>query len=526
MKRLLWWIAGANVFILDQCPSDQDKYTKTGLAILFTSIIAGFTGGFAIYISLGEDFQAGLIFGIIWGIIILILDSLIVSGIKTNDKAWEKLQSASPRIVLSLFIGLIIAHPFELRLFQEEIRQKAQEQQIDRGQELVQQTNHLYAVQMNGLMFKEESLNDRINQFEEKISCLSTLLIHEKNGEKVLLSCGSSSGKSGTLARYNDISDELSYSKEEKGKLQNELMTLKGQTVQLSNRIETREKELNIDFSPNKPVSLLAGHVALMALMKENSEVFWMAFFITLLILFIELIPVLSKLMQIKGRYDQLVEELTNASTNEEAYHQLLEKYPALQLKNFKLAFRQVRKSTSIQKKMLFQKKQLALSGAIKGQIENIQMSQWLESLKLTNNITLKEQLEEAIYRIKSKQLQQFELTQLQALEEKEEQQPIAKIEDTQAHEKEKKVVSIPQEPTDSNMMTDQVPIDNELAKGSEEKPVFLPKVNNDSDSPTHVTDEHKGIGEENLIKEKEPSKQAVQFDWKKKRPAFINSLH
>jgi|GEM_PF-5152383 len=531
MRKLLWWIAGANVFILDQCPSDQNKYLKLGIAIILTSIMAGVTGGFAVYISLGQDLTTGIVFGFIWGMIILILDSLIVSGIKSSDNLSDKLKSASLRIILSLFIGLIIAHPFELRLFQSEIQQKATELRVERGQSIYQEANGPTLEKVALLETTKSGFDQRIETLQDKISCLGILLKHERNGKRTSLSCGSTSGKAGIESNYREIERELAYTKEQKIILQEEAKAVRLQidiaTAKVNDHQENLNAILNLRAGLNQPVGLLEAHRTLVTLTREDDSVYWMTFFITLLIMFIELIPVLSKLMQKTGHYEKLVEELANVVDTPNGYSQLLEKYPLLQLKSLNRSIQELKTSVGIQKEILQYKKQMALHGDLENQIETIRMEQWFASMQQINKISLQEELEEVTYRIKSTQIREFENTQLQAL------------------------VEAPQITLDTDTEVDSTPLSvepdidsntlSEQALGASQIIPELPQIemlesqvspppptDQASNTPKHVTDKKGDKGKEGKVKdakhssnETESSKAANSLDWQMKRSAF-----
>ena len=49
ISEFFWICAGANRKILRQCPTDYAKYAGIGGTILFTAIMAMFSGGYALY---------------------------------------------------------------------------------------------------------------------------------------------------------------------------------------------------------------------------------------------------------------------------------------------------------------------------------------------------------------------------------------------------------------------------------------------------------------------------------------------
>lgn len=47
LYQFFLWASGADLDILQQCPTDQNKYFGIGGTIIFTSLMASFAGGYA-----------------------------------------------------------------------------------------------------------------------------------------------------------------------------------------------------------------------------------------------------------------------------------------------------------------------------------------------------------------------------------------------------------------------------------------------------------------------------------------------
>src|SRR6185312_5594602 len=120
-KRFLWWCAGAHQDLLKQYPSEHAKYSGLGGVILATFVLAGLSAGYAIY-TIFNNLLLTFCFAIIWGLIIFNFDRFLVAtmrkyGISRRKQIWM----AVPRIALALLIGLTIARPLELKIFEKEI---------------------------------------------------------------------------------------------------------------------------------------------------------------------------------------------------------------------------------------------------------------------------------------------------------------------------------------------------------------------------------------------------------------------
>ena len=112
--------SGAVDSILKRCPSDYNKYHGIGATIFFTGVFSAISAGYALY-TVFQSYISATIFAILWGMMIFNLDRYIVSGMRKKNNILKEIGMALPRVVLAVFIGIVIATPLELKLFESEI---------------------------------------------------------------------------------------------------------------------------------------------------------------------------------------------------------------------------------------------------------------------------------------------------------------------------------------------------------------------------------------------------------------------
>jgi len=112
LQKFLFYWAGANDKILarEDCATERNKYASIGLTVLFTAILASFSGGYAFFTVFGSAGFSAL-FGLFWGLgLIGNLDRLFIINLKKKyRKGWkqnllgfgEVLTSAVPRLSLT-----------------------------------------------------------------------------------------------------------------------------------------------------------------------------------------------------------------------------------------------------------------------------------------------------------------------------------------------------------------------------------------------------------------------------------------
>lgn len=137
--------SGADRDIMQECPSEYNKYSGIGATVFLTASLAVFTGGYALNFVF-DNAPLSILFGILWGIIIFNLDRYIVLSLRKEKiptqtdilrapseqerkelksersrLLWNQALMASPRFLIALVIAITISKPLELRLFSTKI---------------------------------------------------------------------------------------------------------------------------------------------------------------------------------------------------------------------------------------------------------------------------------------------------------------------------------------------------------------------------------------------------------------------
>ncbi len=313
-SRFLWWCAGAHQQLLKQYPSEHTKYAGLGGVILATFVLAAISSGYAIYSVFGNIFWT-LVFALIWGLIIFNFDRFLVStmrkyGVSTRKQIWM----AVPRIVLALLIGVTIARPLELKIFEKEIDTKVVQnlhkkmllndsllQQESRSQLLTAETER------NRLFNRKLSLEDTLHRLQQSY-------VQEADGT-------GGSGQRGIenltrlkLDAFNNA--VLQFTPEIK-----QLQISIGQQDSIMNAAKAglEDKRKQYEASIKNNIGFLERNHALTDLASEESSVFWTSILLSLLIILIEIGPVLSKLITQMGPYDIALarEELMQMASSE-----------------------------------------------------------------------------------------------------------------------------------------------------------------------------------------------------------------
>ena len=122
IQYFFWLFSGAEINILEECPTDYNRQAGIGFTIFMTTLFAMFAGGYAGWYFSKSNVTA-LIFAIIWGMLIFSIDRTLVVTLKKDpdnpkQNFWAQFLG---RAVLAGLIAFIISIPLELLIFRDKI---------------------------------------------------------------------------------------------------------------------------------------------------------------------------------------------------------------------------------------------------------------------------------------------------------------------------------------------------------------------------------------------------------------------
>jgi hypothetical protein len=351
-SNFLWWCAGAHQRILREFPSEHSKYSGLGGVILATFVLAALSSGYAIYSVFG-NWGWTILFAAVWGLIIFNFDRFLVStmrkyGVSKGKQFWM----AVPRIFLALIIGLTIARPLELKIFEKEINVKVAEnmhKKILLNDSLLQKENHLLMQtatrERDRLIVRKAGLQDTLHRLQQAY-------VQEADGTAGSMRRGI---ENLTRLKMEAYIGAVGQHTPELGQLENSIH--QQDSILASANAALEDKRKKYEASVNANVGFLERNKALSDLSNEETSVFWTSFFISLLIILIEVGPILSKLIMPVGPYDIALakEELAHMAATENEMRKdkelVNEKKRAIYEKQKEISDQLVKKLTAMQQK-------------------------------------------------------------------------------------------------------------------------------------------------------------------------------
>ncbi|KQM81208.1 DUF4407 domain-containing protein [Agromyces sp. Leaf222] len=124
MSRLgdrLATFGGARPDALELAPGQRQRYLAMGLVLIATAAVSAAAASFALAMALKTPTWVAVVVGICWGLVILAIDRMLVVGMPRQPRAPANLLLAIPRVALALVIGVVVATPLTLQVFEREI---------------------------------------------------------------------------------------------------------------------------------------------------------------------------------------------------------------------------------------------------------------------------------------------------------------------------------------------------------------------------------------------------------------------
>jgi hypothetical protein len=324
-------LAGADAKLLKEpkFESDRKKYVCIGTSVLFTALLAGCSGGYAFFAAV-KVIDLSLGFGAIWTGIVLNIDrSILISMAPKPGKQpnwFQKLVAASPRLLLSVIIGLVISTPLTLKIFEKEIDAHIEQNfiKVEKVQKQAKQN------ELKQVTKKVDTIEQRINELKKNKSAKQDELTKEIQGK--IGSWQEGEGAAAKSIRKNIDRIESDIAKEEAAKNQ-EQQKIQAEVDRIERKYD-RESKIRQDSD-----GFLNRFAAREEIKHQNPAAGLAINGIEFLLIAIEVIPLLIKLMSKDGLYEEEVkltqENLSNQIKREAEYNaKLQEKQQSLDYKN------------------------------------------------------------------------------------------------------------------------------------------------------------------------------------------------
>jgi len=145
LQKFFWLISGSEIHVLKDCKNDYNRHATMGFILFMTWLFATFAGGFAGWY-FGHSLKPAFAFGLMWGLMIYAIDRGMVISLKKNPTL-EKQPFWFPfftRAILGIVIAFFISIPFEILIFNEDIKIQMQKDKDIELNDRINKQNLIY----------------------------------------------------------------------------------------------------------------------------------------------------------------------------------------------------------------------------------------------------------------------------------------------------------------------------------------------------------------------------------------------
>jgi hypothetical protein len=308
---VLWWMATAEPQLIKDFEVDKNRFRIIGFIVLCTAIFAALAWTYFF----STTISSALVYvpmGLFMGFVVLSIDRALIKGISKSNK--NKVGPLLLRGLLAVTIGLFMAQPAVLYLFDKEVKMQASLDNEGRKQLKRKQLDSLYAGQKNVLQAERTKLELNLQ------ARYNDMLLAQKNYLAETDGTGGS-GKVGistiAIAKKKEFERLDAFFTQTRLQDQPKIDTLTSKLNALENDIKKQE-EL---FAGLLNDGFLTRIEAMQHLVEANQAVAFRYYLIVAILMLIELMPVIIKSMMPSGPYEQQV-QTTDLLNKEKIQHE------------------------------------------------------------------------------------------------------------------------------------------------------------------------------------------------------------
>ncbi|MDE3143657.1 MAG: DUF4407 domain-containing protein [Bacteroidota bacterium] len=295
--KFLWWLSTAEKELLSDCVIDRNRYSIIGMTVMATWLFAtlAWTYFFSTVVS---NMYASFALGIFMGGIILTIDRALIKGINKFNK--NKITPLLFRGVLALTIGMFMAQPALLYLFDKEIHLQISLDNEQKKKDKLQQQQAVYAINKKDLLDKKTNLQKQLDDKYKEVAVARNNFIAETDGTGGSKKIGLKDIAQAKQKEYLKLDGEY---QQMSAALLPQIKTVDSSLNSIESTVQTEQQTFNTLLNDG----FLTRSEALNNLLKTNTALQFRYYLLVIILLLIELMPVIAKTILPAGTYDEKV---------------------------------------------------------------------------------------------------------------------------------------------------------------------------------------------------------------------------
>lgn len=368
-RKFLWWLSTAEKELIETCVIDRNRYAIVGMTVLGTWLFATLAWTY-FFSTVTSSIIASLLLGLFMGGIILSIDRALIKGIAKNNK-----RKAFPlvfRILLALTIGLFMAQPALLYLFDKEIKVQVSIDNEQRKKDKRASQDSVYSTGKKELLDQKSALELQLTNRYTEVSAARDRFISETDGTGGSKKIGLKDIALAKKNAYQQLDANYNLLKEQ---ITPQISRIDSQLLVFEKNIQ--QEQANFEALLNN--GFITRIEALNHLVSNNTAVAYRYYLLVAILMLIELMPVIAKTLLPDGSYDEKVR-----------LRESLEKTLTQKNHERELALKELHNQTVFEKDSQFIKAGIAQADDARNQQIKETMEQWKtnpdNSLKSTWN--------------------------------------------------------------------------------------------------------------------------------------------
>lgn len=316
--HFLTQIAGIDEETLNTCSNyEKIKQTGIGMLIMIPFLLGFISMSFAIA-TLTDKWYFYIPIGLVWGIIILIIDRFLVSTFKKSESIKKDLWSLKllVRLCFSIGIGITVSHPLVLFLFDKEIKDELSSSFTKKQREIY---NNFISLSKK---LNEENQNfddNNIKKINSEIECLLFCRLAESNSKTpITVTCKNNttyttSGQPYEGSRVATFDSIITIKKMEQESLLKEKNIIVVNNNYILEMAKKQAKKDSIALEKNYSTGYLSRTRTLSKLINDpnnGNTVMIMELFLLIFFIFLDVLPVILKALLEIGEYDKKIQRI------------------------------------------------------------------------------------------------------------------------------------------------------------------------------------------------------------------------
>jgi Domain of unknown function (DUF4407) len=294
-QGFFYWCAGADEEVLSRCPrSEQIKQAGYGSLVIVPAILGFISMSYAIHTLTNERYKY-LAIGVLWALVVFIFDRFIVSSFRKSDSIGRDLIAIPflARFVFAVLIGIIIAHPLVLFIFEDSINRRLDAKQAAAITDINNRSDNDIGPLRNANNALNQALFNLETRKSEEIRQRETQLLERTRFRR----------RTSRTRELRTIRQRLINERDGQIKRINEQLHANEARIQV---LQSERDNAVREYSEARDYP--ARESALDDLSAKNPKIGWTERLIILLFVFIDTLPITFKVMTKKAAYDVLLD--------------------------------------------------------------------------------------------------------------------------------------------------------------------------------------------------------------------------